>query len=181
MLKKSYDKKEKGWEAFARPIGRGLFELTFKGPDILLMIVQDTPYASMMVEEISDLPAPWRPVGRGVILDEDPAKVKVTSDPYGLRQVSRRTFGNLMRISRMVSHGMPASEAHRLYNEKVARPHIREPVVTYGKITTPVISVGPLMRLQSPLYISEEQMKLRAELAADAIRYKTMKSHGYIH
>jgi len=81
MLKKSYDKKEKGWEAFARPINHGLFELTFKGPDILLMIVQDTPYASMMVEEISDLPAPWRPVGRGVILDEDPAKVNIKSDP----------------------------------------------------------------------------------------------------
>ncbi|MHA1677557.1 MAG: hypothetical protein ACTSW3_02120, partial [Promethearchaeota archaeon] len=72
-----------------------------KGPDNVIEIVQDNPL-TFLSGEPSHLPGPWRPVGRGAVLDEDITKIPSSPGLLGLRPISKKTFERMIQIGEMI-------------------------------------------------------------------------------
>lgn len=174
IIKRMYGKKKDGWEAAFRMTDSKLFDFFIKGPDVLAEIVQDSPYAPM---DSMHLPRPWKPLGRGAILDEDPAKFNIDLiRPYGLRPVPKKIFKKSMEIIEMIQMGLPAEVIMKHY-QKLTEEHVKSPVVNYGEITTPIATVGPFNYRPDLSDISESQRKLRSRMENEIRR---MQRRSYI-
>lgn len=176
ILKRLYGKNQEGWRGASGIAGNGLIEYVIKGPDISVHIVHDSPYFIPLMSKISTLPKPWRPAGKAVMLDEPPTGVKFGPTPYGLRAVSRKTFEGMLNILGMMFHGLPREEVDAHYR-RLFEKHVKQPVVGYDGLITPVITAGPYVDQLNLADISEEQRELRAKLIDDTIR---MRRRGII-
>jgi hypothetical protein len=162
LIRKLYGKKKEGWSAY---IGRkdDLFEFLFKGPGIVIEIVQDQPHP-FMLGDISRLPEPWKPLGKGAILDINPNLIPNAIGAYGLRPVSREMLETLMKISYMSQKKEEKEKILKAY-DNILRRHVRTPVVGYNEISSPIISIGPFYHSNLNLDdISPSQKKLRENL-----------------
>jgi len=176
MIARSYEKKKKGWEVVRKTVENNLFDFIIKGPDIVTEVIQDDPFLVPIVDGIRNLPRPWRPVGKAAILDEDPTKINFGSYPYGFRPVDRKTFEGMMRTIEMMHRQLPKEEVMGHY-ERVNRQHFKSPVVGYGEISVPIMSIGPFDYRPNLMDISEKQRELRAKLITETRR---MQRRGYV-
>jgi hypothetical protein len=67
LIRKLYGKKKEGWSAYFGRSKNKLFDFLIKGPDVAIEIIQDQPYP-FMLENISQLPKPWRPLEKELFL-----------------------------------------------------------------------------------------------------------------
>jgi hypothetical protein len=168
LIRKLYGKKKEGWSASIGMSKNNLFDFLIKGPDAVIEIVQDPPYP-LMLENISLLPRPWRPLGKGVVLDVDPQKIPSVIGAYGLRPVEKQTFEGLMKVLDMIYRGEKREEIAKAYN-RILREHIKTPVVSYEEIYSPIVSIGPFNYQPSLIDISSNQRKPREKLEAEVIK-----------
>jgi hypothetical protein len=173
LIKKLYGKKKEGWSAYFRRSKNELFDLLFKGPDVVIEVVQDQLHP-FMLENISELPRPWRPLGKGAVLDVDPNLIASATEAYGLRPVSREIFEGLLEISRMIKIGEKEERILRAY-EGIVRRHAQTPVISYNEIFSPIISIGPLSYQPNLADISPNQKKLREKLEAEVMKMLRMR------
>jgi hypothetical protein len=164
-----YRKKKEGWQVVRKSAGNNLFDFIVKGPDILAEIIQDSPYILPIEGIISSLPRPWRPVGKAVILDEDPTKINFKSGPYGFRPLDKKTFKGLMRTAEMAHLGLPVERVIEHY-DRVVREHARQRVIYHDETPTRLISIGSVGYRPSLMDISASQINLRAKLIDETMR-----------
>ena len=175
LVRKLYEKKKEGWSAYAGISKNKLFDLLIKGPDAVVEIFQDQPY-DFMLENISQLPRPWRPLGKGIVLDADPEKIPNAKEAYGLRPVQRETFENLIKVLQMIYGGEERERERglRAYN-RILDEHIKTPVISYNEICSQMISIGPFLYQQNLIEISPNQRKLREKLEAEVMKMQRMR------
>lgn len=180
LVRRQYGKKEKGWGCVVGLTKNNLLSFLLRGPDILIEIVQDNPL-TFLTEEDAHMPEPLRPVGMGVVLDEDLTKIGIPGmqTPYGLRQVSKRTFDKIMRIGWMVEEGRPDEEIAYHMNMTI-REHLRQPVVGYNQLQERQPSSSGIYNLTpSHFDISPAQRELEEKLDAE-VRRLQRKRTSYI-
>lgn len=169
-----YNRKQKGWQVLVGPADSGLFVVDITGPDNFASeIVMNVPFVPFSLPvNISDLPRPLRPIGRGVILEEDSEKFPTTSAPYGIRQMTRKMYRDHKKIERMFYSGAPIQEVLRLSYEKISRPLKKLPVLSFNQTTSRAI--GPFGYLYELAEVSGKHSEIRRRLLADVIesRYK---------
>jgi len=177
LVRRLYGKKKEGWTAYRRMTENKLIDFIVKGPDVIVEIVQDSPDI-LMLEDISRFPISWRPLGKGVVLDEDPSRVPSASERYGLRPVSRRTFETYMKIWEMIQREEEKEKILRIYDRMMAE-HVRVPVAGYDEVYTPVASIGPAKYRPDLMDISASQRKLRTKLE-NQVRMMQRKRMSYV-
>ena len=186
LLRRLYRKKKEGWTAISGLTDNGLLSFLFKGPDDVIEIVQDN-HLTFLGGDMSRLPRPWRPSGKGVVLDEDITKLPPLPMPgkYGVRPISQKMFKEMMRISMMTDMEAPMGEiAYRM--NRAIEEHMQQPLVSYNQIhkrkgrgNNPRFTTGMYTFFPSLIDISPEQRKLEARLDAE-VRRMQRKRHPYI-
>lgn len=178
LVRKLYGRKEEGWSCLVGITESKLLSFLLKGPDADIKIVQDNPL-TFLSEEMSQIPEPWKPVGRGVVLDEDLTKIPTASQPYGLRPISKKTFENMMYVAQMIERGRPEGEI-AYHMDTIIREHIQQPVASYDQLRGgQPASIGPYGFAPRPFDISPAQRELESRLDAE-VRGLQRKRHPYV-
>lgn len=181
LVRKLYSKKEEGWGCVTGLTKSGFLSFLFKGPDDVIEIVQEMSREkpmSFLAMELDQVPPPWRPLGMGVVLDEDITKLPEMPEIYGMRTISPKTMKNLMRIGKMIETRMP-NEQIAYYMDRLMKDHLSQPVASFNQARMQPVSVGAYAFAPALIDISPAQRELEDKLDYE-LRKLQKRSHPYI-